>query len=79
MKNRDISLFVRGRQDVNRFKLVCSSGPPLFPLITLFSQLADVARGLCYMHDHGVIHGDLKGVRLSKLKLPLLSLTTFVY
>ena len=25
-------------------------------------QLADVAKGLIYMHDQGVVHGDLKGV-----------------
>ena len=28
-----------------------------------YSQLTDVAVGLVYMHEHGMIHGDLKGVR----------------
>jgi len=26
-------------------------------------QLRDVTKGLIYMHDQGIIHGDLKGVR----------------
>jgi serine/threonine protein kinase len=30
-------------------------------------QLADVARGLNYMHGEGIIHGDLKGVSLQRL------------
>ena len=30
-------------------------------------QLSDVARGLIYMHDQGMIHGDLKGVCLALL------------
>lgn len=32
-------------------------------------QLGNVAKGLIYMHDQGMIHGDLKGVRLIKLDL----------
>ena len=27
-----------------------------------FSKLEDVARGLIYVHDQEMIHGDLKGV-----------------
>jgi len=28
-------------------------------------QLVDVARGLKYMHDLRVVHGDLKGVQIN--------------
>lgn len=32
-------------------------------MLTLFStQLEDVAAGLYYLHEHGIVHGDLKGV-----------------
>ena len=36
----------------------------LCPLLTIgrFSQLVDVAEGLVYMHEQGMVHGDLKGV-----------------
>ena len=34
-----------------------------------FLQLSDVTKGLIYMHDQGMIHGDLKGVRLANLGL----------
>ena len=36
----------------------------LYPLLTIdwFSQLVDVAEGLVYMHEQGMVHGDLKGV-----------------
>jgi len=27
-------------------------------------QLGEVTMGLIYMHDQGIVHGDLKGVRL---------------
>ena len=26
-------------------------------------KLSDVAEGLCYLHSHNMVHGDLKGVR----------------
>jgi hypothetical protein len=30
-----------------------------------FPQLKDVAKGLIYMHDQEMVHGDLKGVSVS--------------
>ena len=36
----------------------------LAPLTTAKPQLAGVAKGLIYIHSQGMIHGDLKGVRL---------------
>ena len=34
-----------------------------------FLQLSDVTKGLIYVHDQGMIHGDLKGVRLASTEL----------
>ena len=30
-------------------------------------QLRDATKGLIYMHDQGIVHGDLKGVRIEPL------------
>ena len=38
-------------------------------------QLSDVANGLCYLHCHNVIHGDLKGVRDCSESHPIAVLT----
>ena len=38
-------------------------------------QLFDVANGLCYLHSHNVIHGDLKGVRKCSESHPITVLT----
>ena len=32
-------------------------------MMTRFLQLRDATKGLNYIHDEGVVHGDLKGVR----------------
>ena len=63
MENGNINEFIDVHPDANRFKLVRY-------ILTAYradtdgrlSQLTDVARGLIYMHDQGMIHGDLKGV-----------------
>ena len=39
-----------------------TASAPLTPVKKL--QLAGVAKGLIYIHNQGMIHGDLKGVRL---------------
>ena len=75
MPNGNINQFVREHQDANRFELV--GFPPetsqFHKSLTMrLPQLSDVARGLVYMHDQGLIHGDLKGVCLAKPK-PALS------
>ena len=48
---------------------VNSRDPRLLLVVTWLPQLADVARGLIYMHGQGMIHGDLKGVCIGKLLL----------
>ena len=80
MANGSINEFLRGNPDVNRLDLV--------RLLSEFSfhfertdgqigdQLKDVATGLVYIHQRGMIHGDLKGVRL-QCREPLPCLTIF--
>lgn len=67
MQNETIIQFVREHNDANRFELVCFSSSPPHPTVTdgaTIPQLSDVAKGLIYMHDKGMIHGDIKGVCL---------------
>lgn len=45
--------------------------------LTKILQLTGVADGLCYLHRHDVVHGDLKGVR--RLNLLLKGLYFFAY
>ena len=65
MMNGNINDFVKAHSDVNRLELVGLSSGTSLPLLTigLTIQLADVAKGLIYIHSQGMIHGDLKGVR----------------
>ena len=71
MASGNITQFVKAHRDANRFKLVgppYNALPPSLPLEFLqLPQLGDAARGLIYMHAWGMVHGDLKGVRLRKL------------
>jgi serine/threonine protein kinase len=64
MSNGNINQFLRERRDANRLELVSSLSDPPYHLLTVIrlTQLSDVAKGLIYVHDQGMIHGDLKGV-----------------
>jgi serine/threonine protein kinase len=72
MKNGSINDFVKAHPEANRFTLV---GPRLDTPTFLTSmtietiQLEGVATGLIYLHSSGMVHGDLKGVRLSPPRL----------
>ena len=65
MGNGNIIEFLR-RVGWNRLRVVClfvrDAHLHLSLMATRLLQLADVARGLAYLHDEGIIHGDLKGV-----------------
>jgi len=68
MANGDINEFVKVHPDVDRLELVCffAQWPHLRSpsMMTRLLQLRDVIRGLIYVHDQGIVHGDLKGARL---------------
>ena len=68
MANGSINEFLKGNPDVNRLDLVCLSSEysalSAGLMTKLVVQLRDVATGLIYIHQRGMIHGDLKGVRL---------------
>ena len=63
MEHGTITEFVVAHPETNRLKLVSSSPKARceHPLALLF-QLADVARGLKYLHDWPSVHADLKSV-----------------
>ena len=74
MSNGNINQFVRENPEANRFHLVSCSRNLLQQSVVdnrADPQLRDVAKGLVYMHDQGMIHGDLKGVCLVKLQSSL--------
>ena len=67
MKKGNIKDFIR-ENSVNRLRLVrmplnCATDHRL-TLNLLSAQLTDAATGLHYLHERGIVHGDLKGVRL---------------
>jgi serine/threonine protein kinase len=43
------------------YVIICSISPDSYPLLKLY----DVIKGLMYLHGLGVVHTDLKGVRLA--------------
>jgi hypothetical protein len=76
MENGNIVEFVGRDRHVNRTELVRrpSIPTPTNPYLCAL-QLVDVANGLAYMHGLRMVHGDLKGVRVS-LKLCVSTLTS---
>ena len=72
MSNGNINQFVKAHPEENRLELV---RPPLVTLHPSFRllrtlQLAGVAKGLIYLHNNDLVHGDLKGVRFRSHMLP---------
>jgi len=76
----NINEYIKAHGNANRFELVSfqRSAMTSFVLTTVQPlQLKDVARGLVYMHDEGLAHGDLKGVNLPTLISLFRPLTAF--
>ena len=76
MMNGNIKDYI-SKNAANRLQLVRE--PPSFTIDALiyFSQLSQVAMGLHYLHEHEIVHGDLKGVWLSP-QIPFRILKEFV-
>lgn len=66
MVNKNINEFVKAHPDENRPRLVSflHKSLPGFADNHVIIQLSGVARGLIYIHEQGMVHGDLKGVSL---------------
>ena len=62
MKNGNIVEFVRAHPNHNRLRLVSRGFGSILPSYRFFWQLIGVTTGLEYLHEHDVVHGDLKGV-----------------
>ncbi|RDB18407.1 Serine/threonine-protein kinase STY8 [Hypsizygus marmoreus] len=54
MENGDINTYLQETQDVDRVLLV----------ILQFHAVSDVTAGVAYLHEHDIIHGDLKGANI---------------
>jgi len=56
--------YIRSNPEVNRLHLVSPPVPPTDSALTILNdiQLSGVTSGATYLHDLGVVHGDLKGV-----------------
>lgn len=66
MPNDNVRQYVQDCPQADRLQLVCPSPLPSHSTCILMScQLLDICYGLQFLHAHDVIHGDLKGVRVS--------------
>ena len=65
MLNVNINQFIKVNRGADRFELVgYHSCFLLYPILMACApwQLKGVAGGLIYIHNRGIIHGDLRGV-----------------
>ena len=61
MENGNILDYLREDREANPVKLVCHPNSTVFPALLLL-QLKDCATGLQYLHNMGLVHGDLQPV-----------------
>lgn len=80
MPNGNVTEYVGSNPEANRLHLVSPvTNPPWLMLMSINdSQLFEVASGITYLHDLGIVHGDLKGVRRYIFHRLVASLTVLV-
>lgn len=75
-KHRRILKGTSGRGSVGTCAFFIQSSHSHSPLtVPNFTQIQGVASGLEYMHNKGVVHGDLKGVCVRTPQFPICTLT----
>ena len=68
MPNGNIMRYTRSNLAANRLKLVSQLAVlPQFIFPTKDIQLSEVMSGVTFLHDHSIVHGDLKGVHQMSL------------
>lgn len=69
MKNGYITKYIRDNPHVDPLELVCMIFMGRSCIFTnhfhLFRKLKDASNGLNYLHTSGLVHGDLRAVRLT--------------
>ena len=71
MEHGDIMQYVKKQPEVDRLKLVCSNS--LLPDSALTgTQLIDITRGLDYLHNNKIVHGNLCSVSAANPVAPLI-------
>lgn len=64
MENGNVNDYLKKCPETNRLQLVSKKKTSIITVSNILLQLLGVAKGLEYLHDESVIHGDLKGVSL---------------
>ena len=69
MENGNIIDYLTKNDDVDRVIVVCVSSLKLRGLSLTLEKAKGVASGLEYIHNEGIVHSDLKGVRAHYQKI----------
>lgn len=78
MENGNVNDYLNSNPETPRLPLVRDSIHQFgFGFDEHFPKVYDILDGLAFLHRHGIVHGDLKGVRQLAYNCPLILLTSF--